>query len=204
MNKSSKIGLLGVTGGIGSGKTTVCRIFSVLGIPVFSADLEARKIEESDNEVMQKLNSIAGKELYSSGKLDRTELAGLVFNNREILERVNAAVHPVVFDCFTKWVENQNAPYAIMEAAILFESGANRLVDKVLTIETPVGQRIERIVSSHKFTREEVLRRIGNQMDDAERIRRSDYVIFNSESDMIIPAILGVHRQMLQLLKLNN
>ncbi|MGB8489768.1 MAG: dephospho-CoA kinase, partial [Bacteroidales bacterium] len=175
MSKSSKIGLLGITGGIGSGKTTVCRIFSVLGIPVFSADLEAGKIEDSNREVMEKLNSIAGKDLYTSGKLDRSELAGLVFNNRELLEKVNAAVHPVVFDSFRMWVGNLNAPYAIMEAAILFESGANHLVDKVLTIVTPVGERIDRIVSSHKFTREEVLKRIGNQIDDAERIRRSDY-----------------------------
>jgi dephospho-CoA kinase len=204
MSTTGKIGVLGITGGIGSGKTTVSKVFSVLGIPVFSADLEARRIEDTDRELMQKLNSIAGKDLYSSGKLDRAELARLIFNDRELLDKVNSAVHPVVFDSFSRWVLAQNAPYAIMEAAILFESGASRLVDKVLTIVTPAEERIARIISGHKLTRNEVLDRIRNQMDDAERIRRADYVIFNSENDMIIPAILGVHREMLKLFKQNS
>lgn len=189
---------LGVTGGIGSGKTTVCRVFSVLGIPVFSADNEARKFMNNDTSLIRQINLLAGKDLYTSGKLDRQELARLIFNDPDLLGRVNALVHPVVFDHFRKWVEKQDAPYVVMEVAILFESGASSLVDKVLTIVTPVEERIDRLVKGKKFTREEVLERIKNQIDDDFRISHSDYVIHNSENDMILPAILNVHKDLIK------
>ncbi len=190
---------LGVTGGIGSGKTTVCRVFSVLGIPSFSADIEAKKIMDSDKDLREKINSVAGKDLYSAGTLDRVELAKLIFNDQRLLERVNSLVHPVVFEFFRKWVAKQTAPYAIMEAAILFESGASLLVDKVVTVVTPVEERIERLVKGKKFTREQVLERIRNQVDDDFRIGKSNYIIHNSENEMIVPAILEIHQELLNL-----
>jgi dephospho-CoA kinase len=200
MNKTLKQGLkLGVTGGIGSGKTTVCRVFAVLGIPVYSADEEARKIQESDRELIDKINMLAGKDLYSSGKLDRPELARLIFNNRDLLEKVNSLIHPVIFRNFKRWVTEQDSPYSIMEAAILFESGAYRIMDKILTVVTPMEERIDRLVKGNKLTREQVMERIKNQIDDESRIKQSDYIIFNSENDMIIPAILGIHEEMLNL-----
>jgi len=200
MNKTLKQGLkLGVTGGIGSGKTTVCRVFTVLGIPVYSADEEARKIQESDRELMDKINRLAGKDLYTTGKLDRPELARLIFNNRDLLEKVNSLIHPVVSRNFKRWVTEQNSPYCIMEAAILFESGAYRIMDKILTVVTPMEERIDRLVKGNKLTREQVMERIRNQIDDESRIKQSDYIIFNSENDMIIPVILGVHKEMLNL-----
>ncbi len=200
MTKTLKKGLkLGVTGGIGSGKTTVCRIFAVLGIPVYSADEEARKIQEGDREIKDKINLLVGKDLYSTGKLDRPELARLIFNNRDLLEKVNSLIHPVVFNNFTKWVKEQDSPYSIMEAAILFESGAYRDMDKILTVVTPMEERIDRLVKGNRLTREQVMERINNQIDDESRIKRSHYIIFNSENDMIIPAILGVHEEMLNL-----
>ncbi len=200
MNKTLKQGLkLGVTGGIGSGKTTVCRVFAVLGIPVYSADEEARKIQESDGELMDEINRLAGKNLYTTGKLDRPELARLIFNNRDLLEKVNSLVHPIVSGNFKKWITEQDSPYTIMEAAILFESGAYRIMDKILTVVTPVEERIDRLVKGNRLTREQVMERIKNQIDDESRIKRSDYIIFNSENDMIIPAILGVHTEMLNL-----
>lgn len=200
MRESFKPALkLGVTGGIGSGKTTVCRVFSVLGIPVFSADIEARKIMNSDRNLREKISSVSGKDLYSSGSLDREELAKLIFNNEKLLENVNKLVHPAVFESFRKWVENQSAPYAIMEAAILFESGASILVDKVLTVVTPVEERIERLVRGKKFTRDQVMERMKNQVDDKYRIMKSDFIIYNSENDMIIPAILKIHQELLNL-----
>ena len=135
MRKEKKPGMkLGVTGGIGSGKTSVCRVFNVLGIPVFSADPEAKKIMDNDTEIIQRINSIAGKNLYIKGSLDRMELATLIFNDNTLLEKVNSLVHPVVFDHFRKWEMEQNAPYVIMEAAILFESGASKLVDRIATV----------------------------------------------------------------------
>jgi len=189
---------LGVTGGIGSGKTTVCKVFSVLGVPVFSADDEARKLQDNDIDLRRKINALAGKDLFTSGKLDRASLAELIFRNRELLEKVNSVVHPAVFSYFREWVKKQDTPYSIMEAAILFESGASEMMDRVLTVVTPIEERIERVVNGKRLTREQVTERIMNQIDDETRISKSDYVIFNSENDMIIPAVLGVHKEMLR------
>lgn len=190
---------LGVTGGIGSGKTTVCKVFSVLGIPVFSADDEAKRIQESNRELQLKINSFAGKDLFPEGKLDRAELARLIFSDKELLEKVNSVVHPAVFRSFREWVRKQNSPYSIMEAAILFESGASRMMDRIVTVVTPMEERIERLVRSKRLTREQVIERIKIQIDDKSRITRSDFVIFNSENEMIIPAILGIHEEMINL-----
>jgi len=188
---------LGITGGIGSGKTSVCRVFNILGIPVFSADPAARTIMESDQTIIQGINSIAGKSMYKKGSLDRMELASLIFRNKDLLVKVNALVHPVVFDNFRQWAELQDTPYVIMEAAILFESGASNLVDRVATVVAPVEERIARVIQGNRLTRVQVMDRIKNQMDDESRIRMSDYVICNSENDMIIPAILKIHEDIL-------
>jgi dephospho-CoA kinase len=192
---------LGVTGGIGSGKTSVCRVFDVLRVPVFSADREAREIMENDIEVMSSLNTITGKDLYVTGSLDRVELASIIFNDRAILEKVNLLVHPIVFNRYCKWALVQKVPYVIMEAAILFESGASKYVDRVATVVAPVEQRVKRVIHRNKLSREQVVERIKNQMDDEMRIKLSDYVINNSENDMIIPAILKIHDDILNLTK---
>ncbi|HBE41420.1 MAG TPA: dephospho-CoA kinase [Bacteroidales bacterium] len=188
---------LGITGGIGSGKTSVCRVFNVLGIPVFSADPEAQIIMNSDQSVIDGINHIAGKNIYPGGKLNKEELATLIFNDPDMLRKVNSLVHPVVFDRFLKWAEIQTTPYVIMEAAILFESGASRYVDRVATVIAPVEERISRVIKRNKLTRVQVIRRIRNQMDDEQRIKLSDYVINNSENEMIIPVILGIHEDIL-------
>jgi dephospho-CoA kinase len=192
---------LGVTGGIGSGKTSVCRVFDILRVPVFSADREAQEIMENDYEVRRSLKTIAGKDLYILGTLDRMKLASIIFNDRAILEKVNFLVHPIVFNRFTKWVLIQEVPYVIMEAAILFESGASKYVDRVATVVAPVEQRVKRVIHRSKLSREQVVERIKNQMDDDMRIKLSDYVINNSENDMIIPAILKIHDDILKLTK---
>jgi dephospho-CoA kinase len=195
---------LGITGGIGSGKTTVCRVFNVLGIPFFSSDADARKIMDSDDKIIEKVKTIAGKDVYSSGCLDRMELARLIFNNENLLKEINAVVHPIVFEHFKSWVKSVSTPYVIMEAAILFESGASELVDRTVTVVAPVEERIERIVRGNSLTREQVLDRIKNQMEDKEKIRLSDYVIYNSEHEMIIPSILKIHEDILSLTKTSN
>ena len=188
---------LGVTGGIGSGKTLVCKVFNMLGIPVFSADEEAKEIMETDSGIILKLNTIAGKNLYDSGTLDRTELANLIFNNRSMLEKVNSVVHPAVFNRFYEWTNKQATPYIIMESAILFESGGSKKVDRIITVTAPVEERIARVISRNNITKEEVMERIKNQMSDIDKIKLSDYVIDNSENKMIIPAILNIHNQIL-------
>jgi dephospho-CoA kinase len=191
---------LGVTGGIGSGKTSVCRVFNVLGVPVFSADSEARIIMEADQRVISAIKSIGGRNIYSDGVLNREELAKLMFNNQEILKQVNRAVHPVVLEQFVKWEKLQIAPYVIMEAAILFESGAANLVDRILTVVAPIEERIDRVVKRNTLTREQVMERIKNQMEDEEKIKKSHYVIDNSENMMIIPAILKIHEEIINVL----
>lgn len=188
---------LGITGGIGSGKTSVCRVFNILGIPVFSADPEAQRIMNSDKGVIEGINKIAGKNLYPGGILDRMELASLIFNDPGRLRKVNSLVHPVVFDNFVRWSEEQKSPYVIMEAAILFESGASNLVDRVATVYAPVEERIERVTRRNQLTREQVMERIRNQMDDETRMKMSDYRINNSENEMIIPVILKIHEDLL-------
>ena len=193
---------LGVTGGIGSGKTSVCRVFTVLRIPVFSADREASQIMENESGIQDKLNSIAGRDLYTNGRMDRQTLASIIFNDKTVLEKVNALVHPFVFDNFRKWSANQTSPYVIMEAAILFESGASEYVNKVATVVAPANQRVERVILRNKLTKEQVIERMRNQMDDEARIQLSDYIIYNSENDMIIPAILKIHEEILTFINL--
>ena len=193
-----KVRKIGVTGGIGSGKTTVCRVFNVLGVPVFSADAEARDVMDIDTGIMLRINTIAGKNLYENGSLDRTELARLIFNNEGLLEKVNALVHPIVFSRFREWEKKQDAPYVVMEAAILFESGAYKIVDRILTVVAPMEERVNRVIHRSNLTKEQVVERMRNQMDDNQRIERSDYVISNSENDMIIPEILRIHEDIMK------
>jgi dephospho-CoA kinase len=178
---------LGVTGGIGSGKTTVCRIFRVLGVPVFVADASAREVMNNDPGIRNKINDIAGKDLYSGGELDRMELARLIFNRPEMLKSVNAAVH------------ESDAPYVIMEAAVLFESKADTFVDRVVSISAPVEERIARVMGRNELSREQVIERINNQLEDDEREEQSYYVINNADNEMIIPEILKIHEDMLRL-----
>jgi dephospho-CoA kinase len=190
---------LGVTGGIGSGKTTVCRIFRVLGVPVFVADAAAREVMNNDPGIRDRINSIAGKDLYSGGELDRMELARLIFNRPEMLKSVNAAVHPVVLQIFSKWADESDAPYVIMEAAVLFESKADTYVDRVVSISAPVEERIARVMGRNELSREQVIERIKNQLEDDEREEQSYYVINNADNEMIIPDILKIHEDMLRL-----
>jgi dephospho-CoA kinase len=190
---------LGVTGGIGSGKTTVCRIFRVLGVPVFVADTVARDIMENEPEIRATISQIAGKDLYTTGTLDRKELARIIFNRPELLRKVNGAVHPAVLKRFGEWADTSTVPYVIMESAILFEAGADALVDRVVTISAPVEERISRVMGRNDLTREEVIRRINNQLEDEEREEQSFYVINNSDNEMIIPEILKIHEDMIRL-----
>jgi dephospho-CoA kinase len=188
---------VGVTGGIGSGKTSVCRIFSVLGVPVFSADSEAKKIMDTDTYVISQVKRIAGEDVYSEGSLDRTRLATIIFNDKNKLHDINRLVHPVVFNNFARWAGKAEVPYVIMEAAILFESNAQDVVDKVITVIAPIGERIERVILRNKLSRDQVMERISNQMPDEFKIKNSDWVINNSENEMIIPAILKIHEEII-------
>ncbi len=190
---------LGVTGGIGSGKTTVCRVFRVLGVPVFMADDVAREVMNNNIPVREKLNAVAGQDLFAEGYLDRKMLAQLIFNDHTLLEKVNGLVHPLVFSEFEKWSSISDKPYVIMEAAILFESNADKIVDRVVSITAPIEERIARVMGRSELSRSQVLERVNNQLEDEERNQRSYYVINNSDNELIIPEILKIHEDMLRL-----
>jgi dephospho-CoA kinase len=204
MTENKQVFKLGITGGIGSGKTSVCRVFEVLGIPVFSADHVASSLMASDSTIIRGVNSIAGKDLYSNGSLDKMELASMIFNNKVLLAKIDHLVHPAVFSNFRKWVMEQTAEYVIMEAAILFESGGSKLVNKTATIMAPVEERIIRVIERSQLSREQIVERMKNQMTDEERMQLSDYVIDNSENAMIIPSILKIHADILNTVKNQN
>jgi dephospho-CoA kinase len=158
---------------------------------------------ENEGEIKSYLNSITGKDLYKRGSLDRMLLADIIFNDDAVLEKVNSLIHPKVSDHFMKWAAFQKSQYVIMEAAILFESGASEFVDRIATVVAPVDQRVERVIQRNKLSKEQVMQRIQKQMDDETRMKLSDYIIYNSENDMIIPAILKIHVDILTFINKN-
>ncbi len=189
---------IGVTGGIGSGKTSVCKVFGVLGIPIFYADLSARLIMDNNSTLKEEINFVVGQNVYQEESLNRALLARLMYNDRKILEDINHLVHPLVFKDFTEWASQQTSLYVIVEAAILFESGIYELVDKVITVLAPVEERIQRVMNRNKHTRDQVVDIINNQMDDETKVKLSNYVINNADEDMIIPAIIDIHTDILR------
>jgi len=186
---------VGVTGGIGSGKSLVCKIFRCLNVPVFSADDEAKTLLETDPEIRLILAGFFGKELYLSGKLNKQMLASIIFSNRKNLNIVNNAVHPAVLERFTEWCTCQTkSTYVIMEAAIIFETGTDRLLDKVINISAPESTRIERVCKRDSVSKEKVIERINNQLTEKERVEMADINLVNDGKEMLLPQILEVHK----------
>ena len=188
---------IGITGGIGSGKTTVSKVFQALGIPVFYSDAEAIKILQSVP-VRKKIKKTFGKEVFDKSEMvDRKLLAKEVFGDTTKLKKLNAIIHPAVAKAFEAWVKkNKTAPYILKEAAILFESGAHKQVDKVITVTAPLLLRIERVMKREGFTKYQVKERVKQQWSDKEKIKRSDFVIVNDEKKMIIPQVLEIHKNL--------
>ncbi len=185
---------IGITGGIGSGKSTICKVFETLNIPIYYADIAAAVITNKNNEVKSQLIAKFGDEIYSYGMLDRKKLARLIFNNSEALAFVNSVIHPAVKKDYENWLEiNKSALYTLKEAAILFESGANTQVDKIISVYAPQEIKIQRVMKREQITYEEVLRRISSQMPDEEKMRQSHFVIYNDETQLVIPQVLKIH-----------
>ena len=186
--------IIGLTGGIGSGKSTVAKVFRELNIPMYDADTEAKKLINTSPEIISNFKKIFGKDIYfDDNLLDRKKLAKLIFNDKKLLEDVNAIVHPAVKEHFANWSKNQNSNLIIKEAAILFESGTYKDVDIIITVTAPVDARIERVCKRDGILPEQVKKRIKNQISDEEKIKRSDFVIYNDENDMILPQILKIY-----------
>ena len=186
---------IGITGGIGSGKTTVCKIFESLGVPVFNADLEARAILDHDSHVKEAIRREFGKELYNNkGKLNRKAMAAIVFNNKVLLEKLNNLVHPAVGKKYESWVEkHRDQPYVIKEAAILFESGSYKQLDKVVVVSAPEEERIRRVMQRDGVTEREVRERMSRQLSEDERIARADHVIHNDGEQELLPQVKELH-----------
>ena len=175
--------VIGLTGGIGSGKTTIANHFRSLGIPVYIADDEARKLMQTD-EVIEAIKETFGAVLFEGATLKRDQLAAIVFNDPEKLQQLNAIVHPAVKRHFKQWLlEHKAFPLVIYEAAILFESGNYKDFDFIITVTAPLESRIQRVIERDKTTRDQVLRRINSQWTDEQRVLKSDYVIENINLD---------------------
>ena len=176
---------VGITGGIGSGKTTVCKEFEKLGISVYYTDLEAKHLFETDNDIKIDVYNNFGPDVFIDNKpytiIDRKKIAQIVFNDEEKLEKLNSIIHPKLWADFEKWCElHKNEKYVIMEAAILFESGADSKVDKIIVVTAPIETRIERVIKRDNITREEVLSRMNNQIDEEWKEEHSDFLIDTS------------------------
>ena len=183
---------IGLTGGIGSGKTFVGAIFSKLGIPVFNADDQARKCMSENEDLKQDIQNVFGDNVYHNGLLQNKVLADIVFNNNQKLEELNKLVHPVVRQRFDGWSVDQNSRIVIKEAAILFESDSHVDLDKIICVSAHEESRIERVIKRDNTSREQVLRRIEIQMPQNEKEKLSDFVIINDEVELLLPQIIKI------------
>ena len=192
---------VGITGGIGSGKTTVAKIFEVLGIAVYYADDAAKRLMIEDIVLKEKIEQVFGKDIYDNGILNRAKLSSLVFNNPEKLSLLNSIVHPVTIADADKWMQQQTTPYVLKEAALIFESGSDKMLDKVIGVFTSAEQRIQRVMQRDNISEEAVKTRMNKQMNENEKMRLCDYVINNDENELVIPQVLKIHELLLEVIK---
>ncbi|UGU16242.1 dephospho-CoA kinase [Sinomicrobium kalidii] len=190
--------IVGLTGGIGSGKSTVARMFSALGVPVYIADTEAKKLMHTSSKVRAQIVEIFGEKAYTESGLDNAYIAGVVFQDRELLDRLNGIIHPEVGRHFRQWYEKQQAPYVIKEAAILFESGAYKDCDVVITVTAPQETRIERVMQRDGVSREAVENRIKNQWDEARKAELSDHIITNTDLEATQKQVEKLHLRLIK------
>jgi dephospho-CoA kinase len=184
---------VGVTGGIGSGKTTVCKILEVLGIPVYYADIRAKQLYQENDGVMRAVKELFGDDIYRGGELDRAEVAKRVFSNKELLNKLNSIVHPAVEKDFLKWTKQfGDVPFVVKEAAILFENGGYKKLDMNVLVTAPEEMRINRVVKRDGIPAEQVKERIRNQWPDEKKIPLADFVIKCDEEHLVIPQVMEI------------
>ena len=188
---------IGLTGGIGSGKSTVGKIFSSLGIPVYNADFEARWLSDNDQGIIGGLIALLGKDIYRDGLLQRPVLAEYVFNDANLLQKVNAIIHPIVESHFHTWAAQQgHAPYVVKEAAILVENGGWQRVDHLILVVAPEELRIQRVQRRDGVRYDQVKARINNQMSDDKKMGFADSVIYCDEHHLVIPQVINIHQKL--------
>ena len=194
---NQKMKIVGLTGGIGSGKSSILKIFSKKGIPVYNADINARRLMHESKALKKEMIAIFGADIYQDNELDREKLAKLVFENKSKLERLNALIHPAVRDDFTLFLSRQNAPYVIKEAAILFETGGNEHCDTVVLVTAPESVRIARVIERDHTDSSSVKKRVSHQSYDEDKIPMADYVINNIDWDETLKKIDEIHKDLL-------
>jgi dephospho-CoA kinase len=189
---------IGLTGGIGSGKSTVARVFETLGIPVYYADDAAKRLMNEDGPLKEAIIRNFGAEAYQSGQLDRAWLGAQVFGSPEKLQLLNSIVHPATIADAAAWMDRQTAPYAIKEAALLFESDGNKTLDYVIGVSAPEAVRIRRVMARDKTEEASIRKRMAGQLDEADKMQRCDFIIVNDGIQMVIPQVLQVHETLLR------
>ena len=189
---------IGLTGGIGSGKSTVAKIFETLGIPVYYADEAAKRIMNEDEQLRQGIIKNFGEESYIDNTLNRSYISQQVFNNKEKLALLNSLVHPATIRDSKEWMQQQTTAYAIKEAALIFESSVDKYLDYIIGVTAPEELRIERTMNRDLISREEVKSRIKNQMDEEKKMGLCDFVIHNDGQQALLPQVLSLHNELLQ------
>jgi dephospho-CoA kinase len=187
--------IIGLTGGIGSGKSTVAKIFAQLGIPVLDADATAKAIMNEDRSVKTKLIELFGEDAYKENQLNRPYIAQLVFKDAFKLQQLNAIIHPITIQYAKDWASKQSAPYVIKEAALFFESGSSEGVEKIIGVTAPKHIRIQRVMQRDQITREDVIKRMEHQLEDSLKMKLCDWVIQNDDMHLLIPQILAIHQE---------
>jgi len=190
---------VGITGGIGSGKTTVCKMFETLGIPVFNADMQAKLLMDTDPVLKASLQNYFGSAIYKDGMLVRHQLAEIIFSDPAALEKVNNWVHPAVARVFERWCNLQTSPYVLEEAAIIFESNIAQRFEKVILVTAPDDVRIERVCARDRVAPKIVQKRMANQWPEEKKMALADYVIYNDNKRLIAPQVMAVHKNLLGL-----
>jgi dephospho-CoA kinase len=189
--------IVGLTGGIGSGKTTIAQMFKSLEVPVYNADEEAKLLMQNSAAIQQELINLLGENCYLNGQLNRSYIASQVFSDQQLLKKINAIVHPKVAAHFEQWCSKQNAPYVIKEVAILFETKSQHLFDFIITVTAPIDARIQRVMERDQKTKKEVMSVINNQLADSEKINLSNFVIFNNIFLEIKPKVYEIHNEII-------
>ncbi len=186
---------IGLTGGLGSGKSTVAHIFEVLDIPVYYADAASKKLMNEDRKVKAAVKNAFGKEVYPEGNLDRKYLAEIVFKDEKKLELLNSIVHPATISDAKHWMKQQTSPYVIKEAALIFESGSNKFLDFVIGVKAPLALRLDRAMKRDNISKEDAIARINKQMNEEEKMKLCDFIIENNEEQMVIPQVIALHNK---------
>ncbi|MDO5970184.1 dephospho-CoA kinase [Flavivirga aquimarina] len=192
--------IVGLTGGIGSGKTTVAKQFEELGIPVYIADVEAKNLMHKSKIIKRKLIQLFGDKAYVDNKLNKRFIADVIFNDKGYLQKMNEIVHPRVAKHFEKWVLKQDAPYVIKEVAILFENGGHKACDYVITVTAPKDLRIKRLLNRDNTTKDKIQAIMKNQWTDEEKIKYSDYVIDNIDLEVTKNQVINIHKDLLKII----